>query len=149
MSKEKTSYWNMKDDEIQSEIKARKLDYDLDQYSRKTAIESLKVSDVYLGKATEALEDDGENINETMAKKGYVKVRFFNTAEDETPYVFIGHNGKSYYIPKEEDVWVPKILLKSVIKDAVETRMESKKINGKIQQVSKQYQRFPYQLVDM
>jgi hypothetical protein len=147
-SKDKNNYWNMKDEEIKRLIEERELPYDLNEFSRKTAIIALQISDVYLGDATDALEEneDGELVK-TMRKKGYVKVRFHNTQDNDVPYLFIGHNGKAFYIPKEEDIWIPKYLLSSVIKDAIEMRSESKKVGNKMVQTVKAFQRFPYTLL--
>jgi len=151
-SKETPNYWKLKDEDLRALVEERKLPYEFDEenFNRKAVIDILRISDVYLGQAKEALEQDEETdeITVTMKKKGYVKVRFHHTQANDVPYVFIGHNGKAFYVPKEEDIWIPKYLLTSVIKDAVETRSESKSVDGKMVQTAKLYQRFPYTLIE-
>jgi len=147
--KDAPNYWKMKDDQIKEIIENRALPYDLESFDRKTAITALQISDIYLGHAKEALEEteDGEVVK-TMRQQGYVKVRFHNTSDNDIPYIFIGLNSKAYYIPKEQDIWIPRVLLDSVIKDAIEYRAQTKKVNGKMVQVTRPFQRFPYTMLN-
>ena len=147
------NYWQWKIEEIKQMITDRELDIDTsaENFNRKEAIEAIKIDDVKRGEADEALEQDDETGDVEEVKKTrteVVKVRFHNTREDTTPYVFCGLNGKSYYIPKEEDIYIPKKLLDACIDDAVEehTRMVTLP-NGKIQHEPYKIHRFPYTLL--
>ena len=145
----KINYWDRKDDDLKVLVKERGLEVDLENWDRKVAVEALQLHDVKTGKGTEVIVEDEDGKKEELdPMKKLVKVRFHNTREGEAPYVFIGHNGKSFYIPKEEDVLIPKYLLDSVIKDAVEFHSEMKKrADGKIMYIDKPFQRFPYTVV--
>ena len=144
----KVNYWEKKDEEIKTLVEERGLDIDLENYQRKDAIEALQVDDVKTGRGTEVLVQDEDGVKKLDPMKDLVKVRFHNTRDNEAPYIFLGHNGKSYLVPREEDILIPRFLLDSVVKDAVEIHSEMKKrSDGKITYIPKKVQRFPYTIV--
>lgn len=146
------NYWTKKD----SEIKALVEEYGIElggDYDRQKAIPLV----IEFEKKLEA----GEIIADGDTKKDFIKelakeqpklmltrVIFHNTGENDLPYVFVGHNGKSYYIPKETEVDVPDYILGSCIKDAIEERLiPEQQMNGDIRWITKRIQRFPYSII--
>jgi len=149
----KVNYWQWKTDEVKSMITDRGLDIDVgENFNRKEAIEALKIDDVKRGLGDEALVQDDKTgeVKEVVVdnRVEVIKVRFHNTREDTNPYVFCGLNGKSYYIPKEEDIYIPKKLLDACIDDAVEEHTKMITLpNGKIQHEPYKIHRFPYTIL--
>ena len=142
----KVNYWGMKVAVIKEMLKEREIDFEIGlNFDRKGAIEALKIDDMKKGDGTELLtEDEDGNLVDVETRIRVVKCRFHNTITDKTPYIYLGHNGKSYYIPKEQDIYVPKFLLDSCIKDAVEIHSDPVTKDGKIQYIERRVQRFPY-----
>jgi len=146
----KLNYWQWKVAEIKAMVTDRGLDIDISEenFNRKEAIEAIKIDDVKMGLADEALVQDDETgeVEEVKETRTHVtKVRFHNTREDTNPYVYVGFGGKSYYIPKEEDVYIPTILLDAVINDAVEEHTKMVTLpSGKIYHEPYKIHRFPY-----
>jgi hypothetical protein len=143
------NYNTVKTDELTAMILEREIE--TDDKTRAGMIKALKLHDVQTGAGDETLELDEEGRVKALEAKLGIKLRkviFHNVRQDEAPYVFIGHNGKAFYIPTEKEVYVPDYLLTSVIKDAVEDRMEPVKMGDKIEWVTKKYRRFPYSLVE-
>lgn len=116
---------------------------------RKSLIESIKLCDAKQGKGNtvvETAEGEVKDIKEEATLK-LVKVIFHNRDENDIPYVFVGHNGQGFYIPKDVEVDVPEYILKSCIKDAVEERMApSVGVDGSINWIKRKVQRYPYSL---
>ena len=78
------------------------------------------------------------------------RVRFHNTDRQDAKikYIFVGVNGKSWYLPKEKDIMVPNFILNSAIKDAVETIADQVvHQDGSIEWVPRDIMRFPYQVI--
>lgn len=143
------NYWKIKEEDLVKLAKQRDLFIDFSNISRKDLIDALKKSDLLAGSSPEVLMENAEgDLEEIPPEMKLRKVRFHNTREDDVNYVFVGHNGRSFYIPKERDVHIPQILLDSCIKDAVETHMEAYKQDGKIMYRKKFVQRFPYTLIE-
>lgn len=93
--------------------------------------------------------EDGIEELEVDDSKDWQKVIFHSTREDDLGYLYVGLNGKGYYIKKEEEITVPKILLDGPIKDAVEIHEEPYKgMDGKIHYRIKKVHRFPYTIVN-
>lgn len=149
MSKKK-SYWNLKDAELKDLAKERELDVDVDAlFNRKNVVGALEIDDVKTGELKKLIVEGADGSVEEVDKKvEMVKVRFHNVRDNEAPYIFLGHNGKAYYVPKDEDIYIPKFLLDSCVKDAVEIHSEIQtRSDGKIIHVPKQVQRFPYTII--
>lgn len=142
MSK-KANLWSWKDSEITGELSRLKLE--VEPYNRKAAINAIKLAYVE-GEVTETkdhvkdLKDKGIDLR---------KVIFHSVGEQDIPYVFVGHNGRSFYIPKEIEVEVPFYILNSCIKDAVEDRLyPATMTDGSIEWKSRKVQRYPYSYVE-
>ena len=141
MSKE--NLWSWKDSEIQGEMDRLKIK--LENYNRKEAINKIKLAYVS-GEVRETtdhvqdLKDKGIDLR---------RVIFHSVGEQDIPYVFVGHNGRAFYIPKEVEVEVPFYILNSCIKDAVEDRLyPATQLDGSIEWRSRKVQRYPYSYVE-
>jgi len=99
-----------------------------------------------LDEAKEINEDgDLEPINQD---KDMVKVIFHARNEQDLPYIFLGLNGKSYYIPRDKPVRIPKELIKGVVERSVEYHMEPIKEGEQIRYRIKKVHRFPYTILE-
>ena len=145
------NHWTLKDSEVQQML----ADYgiDLERFDRKTAINAIidfekkiESGDIVLeGSKVDAIAE----MKKEMPKLMLTKVIFHNTMENDMPYIFVGHNGKGYYIPREQEVDVPDYILASCIKDAIEERLiPVQQMNGDILWTKKKIQRFPYSIVE-
>jgi ribosomal protein S4E len=144
------NHWTLKDSEVQQTLQ----DYgiDLKEYDRKVGIaaiidfeKKIESGDIVLeGSKKDALAE----LKKEMPKLMLTRVIFHNTMENDMPYIFVGHNGKGYYIPRETEVDVPDYILNSCIKDAIEERLiPVQQMNGDILWTKKKIQRFPYSIV--
>lgn len=163
MSNKSTNYWTWSDSELMAELDRRQVPYEKDQkFMRKDLVNSLKKSDVMLGHATEihVEEENPEDDINPKAIEGLAvckkevphlvvsRVIFHNSSETDLPYVYVGHNGTSFYIPKDMEVDVPDYILDSCIKDAVEDRLYPyQNQDGSIDWRIKRVPRFPYTVV--
>ena len=145
------NHWTLKDSEVQQML----ADYgiDLERFDRKTAINAIidfekkiESGDIVLeGSKVDAIAE----MKKEMPKLMLTKVIFHNTMENDMPYIFVGHNGKGYYIPREQEVDVPDYILASCIKDAIEERLiPVQQMNGDILWTQKKIKRFPYSIVE-
>jgi len=138
-----TNLWSQKDSEIQGELDRLKIK--LEKYNRKEAINAIKLA--YVAGEVRETRDHVKD----MKDKGIDlrKVIFHSIGEQDIPYVFVGHNGRGYYIPKEVEVEVPFYILNSCIKDAVEDRLYPATMrDGSIEWKSRKVQRYPYSYVE-
>jgi len=143
--KNNNNLWSWKDPEIQGELE--RMNIVVEPYARKEAIDRLKLA--YLEPEIEETKNMVEEMKEKQPELELRKVIFHSIGEKDMPYVFVGHNGKGYYIPKEVEVDVPKYILDSCIKDAVEDRLfPQTQIDGSIEWKSRRVQRYPYSYVD-
>jgi hypothetical protein len=146
----KANYWTQKDSEIIAQLEQYGIEVSPDEYNRKDAITKLKEMDM---KAVSGeLNETKDYIAELKEKQPELilrKVIFHSTSEQDIPYVFVGHNGSSFYLPKEIEIDVPEYILKSCIKDAVEDRLYPfVHTNGDIEWRSRKVQRFPFSYAD-
>lgn len=150
------NYQVMKDKDLLSLLADRKLTYPQGAV-RKDIIEMLKKWDIENGEANVAMEQTDEGLVEAplpektdnKKQQPWVQVIFHNLREDDPPYVFVGHNGKAFYLPKEKPLWLPEYIINSCIKDAVELHTNVKLLpNGQKEIVPRKVQRFPYSLLD-
>jgi hypothetical protein len=151
-----SNYWTWKDSEIQAQLEEYKIELPGGEYDRKLAIEAIKEAERQIvGTKGFVEEEDGkktyvEKLKEEEPTLELVKVMFHSTGEQDLPYVFVGHNGRGFYIPKEIEVDVPKYILESCIKDAVEDRLMPKvDIDGSINWITRKVQRFPYSIINL
>lgn len=144
------SYWNMKKETLEMLCKERGLEVDTEK--RDEMAKALLKADENAGETAEVgVENQETGEKESMPKQApLAKVQFHNVREGEAPYVFLGHNGKAFYIPKEVPVIIPKFLLDSCVKDAIEHRLTPQvKENGNIVYKATPVQRFPYTFIEM
>ncbi len=145
MSK-KVNFWTWKDSEIEVELTRLGIEVE-GPYDRKKAIDAIKLAEV-----SGELKETKTHIEELQEKDATMEVRrviFHSISEQDMPYVFVGHNGKGYYLKKEIEIDVPVYILNSCIKDAVEDRLYPEtQIDGTIEWKSRRVQRFPYSYVD-
>jgi len=145
------NHWQLKD----SEVKQLVNDYAIELsngYDRKEAIRKVIDFEKRLAAGDIVTDDKKSDYVEQLKKKEprlrLTKVIFHNTRENDLPYIFVGHNGRGYYIPKETEVDVPDYILNSCIKDAIEDRLlPETQMNGDIKWVIRKLQRFPYTIV--
>jgi len=143
------NHWQMKDSEIKQMLDEYGIKLE-GEYKRQDAIPKIKEFEEKLEKGEIVLEGAKGDFLEEI-KKAKLRVTtcvFHNTQENGMPYIFVGHNGKGYYIPKETEVDVPDYILDSCIKDAIEERLyPEQQMNGDIKWVKRKIQRFPYTIV--
>ncbi len=143
------NYWTLKDSEITDMLSEYGID--LEEYDRKKAIASIMDFEKKIASGDIILEGSQKDAIAEL-KKEIPKLRltgciFHNTMENDMPYIFVGHNGKGYYIPRETEVNVPDYILNSCIKDAIEERLiPVQQMNGDILWTKKRIQRFPYSI---
>ena len=152
-----TNYWVWKDSELMADADRRGIKYESKPFRRKILIDLLNKDDLENGrvKHVQTEQEQGKLTGlEVLPKdeKGQLivsKVVFHNTGEHDMPYIFVGHNGTGFYIPKEMEVEVPDYILDSCIKDAVEDRMfPVTGPDGSINWRTKRVQRFPYSIIE-
>lgn len=153
------NYWTWKDSELIDELEKYGIEYKGDPFIRKDIIALLKRAEIEAGKAEEMLietvDDDDklkaegiEDLKKDHPQLMLSRVIFHNTSEQDMPYVFIGHNGRGFYIPKDIEVDVPDYLLESCIKDAVEHRLYPVTMtDGTIEWKVRKIQRYPYSII--
>jgi len=149
-------YQSWKDSNLVDELKVRGIE-EPSPFTRKDAIALLKENDKEEDARSMAIDemDDDNRIKalgiDDLKKEGSVlmlsRVIFHNTSENDLPYIFIGCNGRCFYIPREIEVDVPDYLLDGVIRDAVEERMYNVIENGEIVWKKRRVQRFPYSII--
>jgi len=143
-----TSVWKMKDSELKQELLDRKIT-EPNPWNRTDAIALVKMD---IESKMAGVDEEGHVIEDPLKdipKLELVKVIFHAQSEQSLPYVPVGHNGKAFYIPVEVEVEVPKYILNSCIKDAVEERMFPEVgVDGKINWRKKKVQRYPYTIIE-
>ena len=145
------NYWVLKDSEVQQLMAEYGIDLE-GGYNRKVAIAAVKDFEKKIEDGDIVLEgskeDTMELLKKEMPKLMVTRVIFHNVMENDMPYIFVGHNGRGFYIPKETEVDVPDYILNSCIKDAIEERLHPiQQLNGDIKWTKKRIQRFPYSIV--
>lgn len=133
---EKVNYFKLTSDELQALCKETGVEYST---NRKEMINKIRAAK---GELVEPEED-----KKGMRKEDFVVVIFHNKDEQDLPFLYVGVNGKSWYIPKEKEVLIPKYIL-GVINDAVEVKFIQKKAqDGRPYMEEKKVHRFPYTIV--
>jgi len=146
------NYYALKDSELQQLMRDYAISLEGD-FTRKSAVLAVKDFEEKLEKGELVVPDMEGNVLEGL-KREIPKLRvttviFHNTMENDMPYIFVGNNGRGFYIPKETEVDVPDYILNSCIKDAVEDRMfPEQQMNGDIVWKVKKIQRFPYSIIN-
>lgn len=118
--------------------------------NRSMTIDAIRLADgeVVAADAEAKVENPAVSEVEAEPKEKTVRVIFHaQEGANNTPYVFIGVNGRSFYIPREVEYDLPEAAL-NVIKDAVEIVVEQRKDqSGAPYLVEKRVPRFAYSVV--
>lgn len=153
--KQVINYMTWKDEDLLAKAKELEIDSEVftedGKLNRKTLVYMIKFADTKAGKGQETLVKSEDGSIGSLAKNArQVKVIFHNTDENDLPYVQIGLNGVAYYIPKNQEVWIPKALIDGPIHDAVMDKMKTVTDKfGNINQEFKKVPRLTYQVLDM
>jgi hypothetical protein len=79
-----------------------------------------------------------------------VQITFFNSDENDLPYVQMGLNGMALIIPREVKQWIPKEFIDGVLNNAIATKMKMDvDRDGKIRYIPKRVPRFTHTVHDM
>jgi hypothetical protein len=79
-----------------------------------------------------------------------VKITFYNSDENDLPYVQMALNGLALMVPREKEVWIPKEFVEGVLQHAVITRMKMDVTrDGKIRYIPKKVPRIQYTVGDI
>jgi len=136
------NYWKMTADELQ--VICKEVGVEFDMKNRKDCINKIRAAK---GEVVEANENGDDATKGQFDKKDFVVVQFHNKDEQDLPFVFVSVNGRSWYIPKEKEVLIPRMLL-NVINDAVEVKFVTKKAqDGRPYLEERKVHRFPYTIV--
>jgi len=146
------NYWTWKEKDMMELLSERGVT--IEEKNRKSMVEALMKYDLENGLIEEPIEETDEGIKaadwidpETKEKWKLRKIIFHDANPNDPNYVFIGHNGKSFYFPKDKEIMIPQIFLDSVIKDAVEHRLEMLGSGRNVQFRVKKVHRIPYSIV--
>jgi hypothetical protein len=144
--------------------------YDLDKadylsntgsLNRKKLNNILKLIDAQTGKAegVTAIKEDGEVIDHKPESNGklhkslsgmMVQITFYNSDENDLPYVQLALNGIALIIPRESKVWIPKEFIDGVLQNAIMTKMKMDvDRDGKIRYIPKAVPRFQHVVHDI
>lgn len=166
MSEKKINYHAMKDEELRDLMKKYEMnEKDFTQengsLNRTLLANMLKMLDVQLGKVKEVVvQDDKGNVEThrptrkiggTALSGMMVEIEFFNTDENDLPYVQLGLQGTALTIPRELKVWIPKEFVDGCLKHTVTTKLKMtvNRETGKISYIPKQVPRFQYTIHDI
>ena len=161
---ENVNYMTLKDVELMELVKERGLvteDYKTESgaINRKRLNNVLKAIDLATGKATEALLSvPGEPTKELEPTKKFMKglsgmmvnITFYNSDENDLPYVQMALNGIALMVPRERETWIPKEFVDGVLVHAVTTKLKMHvTVDGKIKYIPKQVPRIQYTVSDI
>lgn len=159
-----TNYMGMKNEELAKLIEEHNLDeadykQENGSYNRKKLNNVFKAIDLAVGKIkeTQVTDSDGETKDFNPRKKlrkglsgMMVKLTFYNSDENDLPYIQMALDGIALMVPREQEVWIPKEYIDGVLANAITTRMKMvNDRNGKIRYIPKQVPRVQYTVHDM
>lgn len=164
-----TNYISMKDEDLRKLIDEYQLDiteYETTnssgtkQLNRKKLNNVFKAIDIATGKIKETLlQEPGEATEEYQPakkklRKGLsgvmVNLTFYNSNENDLPYIQMALNGTALLVPREKEVWIPKEFIDGVLANAITTTFKMERTrDGKIKYVPKQVPRIQYTVHDM
>ena len=149
--------WGLKDSELQLELEQRGLK--METYNRKEAVALIQMHEskqVVVEGQDGSLKTAAEfakavTLNSENDPPPQLKLRrviFHTRDENDLSYIFVGHNGLGFYIPREMEIEIPDYILNSCIKDAVGDHLFVEvDAQGKVSQKFRKVQRFPYTIV--
>jgi hypothetical protein len=143
-----------------------KFELDKDDYmsdsgsvNRKKLSNILKLIDAQSGKAsgTTLVTEEGNVEDHKPTTKIHkslsgmmVEITFYNSHENDLPYVQLGLNGIALIVPRELKVWIPKEFIDGVLQNAIATKMKMDVTpQGKIRYIPKQIPRFQHTVHDI
>jgi hypothetical protein len=160
------NYMGMKNEELFELIE--KYDLDKEDYlskdngslNRKKLSNILKLIDIQAGRLDEVtLVDDEGDVKEqppVPTRKFHkhlsgimAQITFYNTNENDLPYVQLGLNGLALMVPREKKVWIPKEFIDGVLQNAIATSMKMQVVEGKIKYIPKNVNRVQYTVHDI
>lgn len=158
------NYMTLKDTELIALVQQYELaeeDYKTEAgaINRKKLNNVLKAIDLATGRATEALlSQPGEPTTELEPTKKFMKglsgmmvqITFYNSDENDLPYVQMALNGTALMVPREKETWVPKEFVDGVLVHAVTTKLKMHVTpDGKIKYIPKKVPRVQYTVRDI
>ena len=161
------NYMSKKNDELLAlldKYDLDKTDYvsDTGALNRKKISNILKLIDATSGRSNEvtAVKDDGEVIDHKPEQSNgklhktlsgmMVEITFYNSDENDLPYVQLALNGIALIIPREKQVWIPKEFIDGVLQNAIMTKMKMDvDRDGKIRYIPKAVPRFQHTVHDI
>ena len=79
-----------------------------------------------------------------------VEITFYNSDENDLPYVQLALNGIALIIPRENKCWIPKEFIDGVLQNAIMTKMKMDvSPTGKISYIPKSVPRFQHTVHDI
>jgi hypothetical protein len=159
------NYMSMKNEdlfELIDKYDLEKADYispDNGSLNRKKLNNILKMIDVAAGKVTEptVITEEGDvkelkpvsRVHKSLSGM-MVQITFYNTDENDLPYVQLALNGIALIIPREQKVWIPKEFIDGVLQNAIATKMKMDvDRDGKIRYIPKQVPRVQHTVHDI
>lgn len=119
----------------------------------------LKLIDVQANRIKEAVAvDEAGNVEKHDPKKKLhkslsgmmVEITFYNSDENDLPYVQLALNGMALIIPREVKSWIPKEFIDGVLQNAITTKMKMDvDRDGKIRYIPKNVPRVQYTVGDI
>lgn len=162
------NYATMKNEELLKLVEKYDLDLEdytvkkegeKDQLNRKKLGNILKLIDIQAGRVKEAtvIQTDGNVESHEPSKKlikglsgMMAKITFYNSDENDLPYVQLALNGVALIVPREVETWIPKEFIEGVLVNAVITKMKMEVgQDGKIRYIPKQVPRVSYTVSEM
>jgi hypothetical protein len=162
------NYMNKKNEDLYALMERYELDKgdylsDTGSLNRQKLSNILKLIDAQTGKAegVTAIKDDGEVIDHEPEKSSngklhkslsgmMVQITFYNSDENDLPYVQLALNGIALIIPREKEVWIPKEFIDGVLQNAIMTKMKMDVgRDGKIRYIPKAVPRFQHTVHDI
>jgi hypothetical protein len=163
-----TNYNGMKHEDLYKLIEK----YDLEKADyvtiNKSGTESLNVKklanilrliEIQAGKLDEAhIVDTEGNVEPAVPTKKFHKgfsgmmaqMTFYNSDENELPYVQMALNGLALLVPREKKTWIPKEFIDGVLVNAIATKMKMDvDRDGKIRYIPKMVPRISYSVHDI
>lgn len=144
----KYPYQKMKNAELRRLCAERGVDIDLESAKRLDLVKALRNHDDQVAEemGEDAVASTGKDDSEKSKMKGKVKILVPNIGGERSSHrpLFVGCNGRSWYIPLEQPVIVPKEV-KNVLELAVR-RVTQSTDSGRY--VERNARRVPYQILE-
>jgi hypothetical protein len=162
---DKINYMSKKDEELMEYIEKYELDKnefitEKGAVNRKRLNGVLKAMDLMAGRLKETLvsmpeepvkeyEPTGSKLHKSLSGM-MVSITFYNSDDNDLPYVQMALNGIALTVPREVQSWLPKEFVDGVLNNAVITRMKMDiQPDGKIKYIPKNIPRVQYTVHDI